>query len=418
MTIITVGDLKFEVEDTVLQQSEYYAGLISSYDKGEIPALILNNDRETAVNYIEYLLRNKKCQLSLYINPNFRLEDNLNYCFYIGDPEYLKLYVDEILEEYTKNKFLIKNLNSDLQRDIYLHFPLPLVPYELRENKSFLTSWLRGKNNNYRFSVDHWESYNYTITYKKDKLQKLHCKYTRYNDKEYSHLITYWSNGNKESENYSCEITTKGTYHDPSYLRDTIVNYEKRWTVNGTIIVDNNSIETRADDELRYNIYVVRRDWTTKGEPASNILIVNHTFHDGVYRAQWYSQTIASEINYTDGDKHGLCRYWHKNGNIREECNYNMGKMHGPFIHYDRFGRKTCQSQSYDDKISGDYISWRYIEDQPVIFYHAIYENDVPVNTIYRHPEYDSEDDSEDESEWSSDDSDITDDSDSNSDTD
>lgn len=119
MVTIVIGDDNFiSIDRDKLKQSEYYSGVLAAFT-GNISALILNNKKELAIDYINFLLGKEL---------NCSLKDNLEYCFYVGDQEYLKRLVIQLLWGYDENKFIIPQLHLDLQRDVYLWFPYPLFP--------------------------------------------------------------------------------------------------------------------------------------------------------------------------------------------------------------------------------------------------------------------------------------------------
>ena len=48
----------------------------------------------------------------------------------------------------------------------------------------------------------------------------------------------------------------------------------------------------------------------------------------------WENGKVLSEIQYLDGKREGVCRYWYKTGQLKSEVMYKNGKMSGAFISY------------------------------------------------------------------------------------
>lgn len=136
MVIVIVGEKRFEVDEGKLRVSEYYSGLLNIFNCNSVPALVINDREHVVIDYVKFLLGE---------TINTCLRDNLEYCFYIGDRNYLKHLVNVLLQDYKGNKAVIPELHPDLQRDIYSLFPLSSVPDKFVNKTSFLDLWLEGK---------------------------------------------------------------------------------------------------------------------------------------------------------------------------------------------------------------------------------------------------------------------------------
>lgn len=61
---------------------------------------------------------------------------------------------------------------------------------------------------------------------------------------------------------------------------------------------------------------------------------------DGYYIEYYRNGNMKSKIEYSDGEKHGECQYFHENGKLRLSSKYKHGKRSGKSTVYDENGKK------------------------------------------------------------------------------
>ncbi|MDZ7848906.1 MAG: hypothetical protein U5L96_20475 [Owenweeksia sp.] len=132
----------------------------------------------------------------------------------------------------------------------------------------------------------------------------------------------------------------------------------------------------------------VQKEYTTYG----NLKIEAHYedgLRSGTFKEYWPKGEIWQEINYKifwiDGQKqslaHGEAKYYHQNGDLSREGNYNQGKEDGLWKSYDNHGGKLLEEKVYKDgKMAGMHIT--YYPNGQIESKAEVYE-DVTVDNVY-----------------------------------
>lgn len=130
---ITAGDKRFFVSKSKLERTDYYRTSLSMFkDEDEIPA----PTTEYAIShYVKFLDRDVEGKKQ-------KLKECFQHYFLIGDSDYLQHCVNKLLNHFSLYKDILTELNSDLQRDIYLNIPLDFVPDQFKKKFSFIDDWI------------------------------------------------------------------------------------------------------------------------------------------------------------------------------------------------------------------------------------------------------------------------------------
>jgi len=124
----------YSVPTDKVMKSDLYGGMLSMCD--DIQCLpVTDAVSEFAVqDYVNFL--NQK------VNKNKQqFKSCLQHCSLLGDKDYLWYTVKQLLTSYTAYKDILEDINPNLKRDIYLHFPLPLIPDVYRDDDKFIYDW-------------------------------------------------------------------------------------------------------------------------------------------------------------------------------------------------------------------------------------------------------------------------------------
>jgi len=133
-TTIQLGN-GYSVPTNEVMKSELYGGMMSVCD--DIDCLpVTDAVSEFAVqDYVNFL--NQKANKTKQ-----QLKSCLQHCSLLGDKDYLWYNVKQLLAMSILNqKDILEGLNDNLLRDIYLHFPLPLIPDVYRDDDKFIREW-------------------------------------------------------------------------------------------------------------------------------------------------------------------------------------------------------------------------------------------------------------------------------------
>jgi len=245
---IVVGDDKYAIERIKLEHTILYGSMLetitsnnnnsssqqinntnnsqdnnSNQDNNIILPVVECVSKEAIEDYIDFLQPSN--------NRNKRLlKECFKHCSIVGDEDYLLYNVKRLLSQYSSYKDILDDLNANQLRDIYLLFPLSLIPNELKENEVFFNSWLKSMQaniNKYSFNgieVDSYCTYKYRFG--------TNIKGTLLSMKGYVNnsldgpQYTWYSSGNKRL----LETYVSGYKNGPI----------KRWAENGVLLLDMN----------------------------------------------------------------------------------------------------------------------------------------------------------------------------------
>jgi uncharacterized protein len=64
-------------------------------------------------------------------------------------------------------------------------------------------------------------------------------------------------------------------------------------------------------------------------------------------------KSLKKQGYYVDGKEQGIWRYYYKNGNIKEEVEYNKGEIVNPYYEWDKNGNKTSVDTGFSTRKTG-----------------------------------------------------------------
>ena len=70
------------------------------------------------------------------------------------------------------------------------------------------------------------------------------------------------------------------------------------------------------------------------------------------------SELIKEELNFKDGILHGLRVSYFKNGQIKRQGFYNIGKYNGTWKGFNELGSQIFEAEYNKDTLNGQFISW------------------------------------------------------------
>ena len=78
----------------------------------------------------------------------------------------------------------------------------------------------------------------------------------------------------------------------------------------------------------------------------------------GIVTESYSSFHLASEINYKDGERDGLSKTWHSNGQLRMTSNYKDGELDGLAKTWHSNGHLDAEVNWKDGKLDGLFKFW------------------------------------------------------------
>jgi hypothetical protein len=156
-----------------------------------------------------------------------------------------------------------------------------------------------------------------------------------YSSKEQYHSEYKW---NRAKNEYTIENRAEGEFIDNKYNGEwTFYHYYGKVYAKGTfknqdsIVIGSSGIPTGDREGLW-------RFWHENGQLIIEKNYVNGNL-EGLYRSWHENGQLQEEGNYLNGEREGLHRFWHENGQLEQEGNYLNGKREG--LH--RFWRENGQ---------------------------------------------------------------------------
>jgi len=153
-------------------------------------------------------------------------------------------------------------------------------------------------------------------------------------------------------------------YPDSEQL-STEVHYHKgrlhgsfrRWSVNGTLIVEGNYVDGRRDG-------ILRTFDRASGRPVSEARFADDQLQ-GTRRRWNESGTLVEEVSYVNGVMHGARRWWYANGQLVRELRYEFERIvDGSYEEFYESGELRGRETYADDLLDGIWV--RYYRDGAV----------------------------------------------------
>jgi len=275
-------------------------------------------------------------------NPDYLLKDELNkpdVTFHNnGRIKSERHYTDGqiLLKEkfYADNGMLCEIVNYKKEGDEYSRQTFDADPKRSGLN---ITYYSNGNVQSQKYFVDgllHWEEKIFSesgellelITYKKGGKNGPH--------------ILYNESGNKISEiNYSENLPHGNAmfFYEDGQLKAT-TQFDGGFQTGGAKVYYRNGIlkiSENLEDDLREGI--------TRTFYESGGIKEEWNFHNGLASGEnkfyYRSGTLFGVKNYEKGKEEGLSTFYHENGNLKEEINYTEGKKDGPNTFYNLHGQ-------------------------------------------------------------------------------
>jgi len=321
MVTMIVGDTKYSIEREKLEHTILYGSLLETIDSDNSNNIVLPVvecvSKEAIEDYIDFLQpsndRNKRL-----------LKECLKNCSIVGDADYLLYNVKRLLVEYTSYKDILDDVNHNLLRDIYLLFPLSLIPDNLKDDGLFFSSWLQSMRiniNNYEFggiTVDLIHTYKYIFGVGARDSNTLMSMKGYLNNVLDGPQYFWYKNGNKKL----LDTYNFGQKHGPSKL----------WSENGVLLLN-----TNIKNGVRHGSH---NEWFESGRKKMSCMY-EYDKLDGAYM-KWEDED-DSDTNQQELIAHLI----YSKGNV---IHVEVNKLHIYFASANNSDNDTDDSDIYDNE--------------------------------------------------------------------
>lgn len=265
---IIVGDKKFSVDKEKIRKGDYYRSVMDMFGGEEVMAP--TGVSETVVSHYAQFLNRKTISKE-------ELKQCFLHYFLIGDKDYLDYCVGELLDNHEFYWDIVNDFHPELKRDIYLKYPLDLIPAEVRDDEIFFKAWLKDV---YDAKYEYGSCHHIIIA------NRRHI---------YLHIISFYDNG----------IKTEFDFRKLKSLESKKANLGFNFVEHGLQLqyYQNGNIKSRCYS--KENKFVgAQKTWFENGAQEME---------------EWYK----------NGREDGLWTQWYQSGRKREEITYQNGKRHG-----------------------------------------------------------------------------------------
>ncbi len=206
--------------------------------------------------------------------------------------------------------------------------------------------------------IEHYKAFS------KESKSELHGKFISYqHNGDIKEILNYkngFKNGKYTIYHSKGQIKERGTFKN-----NLNIGNKQTFSKNGILLKNENFI---IIDNPHYSEFNKKNgDKIQKEIPnvPSKISLL-----DGPAKYYSYKGNIASELQFKNGKKEGLCRQYHqnKNNSLKSEVEYKEGLLYGSFIHFDQDGQIERQGIYYEEIEVGDTI-YKAVYDGEVISY-------------------------------------------------
>jgi len=282
MITLVIGSERYVVPRNRIQQVMLLGSLIDTcYDKSDLgldvkPTITLptpeslGTTKRALDDYVNFLAPNKN-------NDKQLLRECLQQCSLFGDQEYLWYCVKKLLFNYDDYKDLVDDVNDNLKRDIYLHFPYHLIPKLLIDNDIFFYSWVaniaRVTRDDDIICVNQHDKYKYI------------CYYSNNNNvlTSLSYFENYEFEDIKSGIRFVFDCHTGKKIHEVHYYNGAIHGTKIIWYPTG-----NKHLEIQYSHN---KLHGVRTEWYESGRRKSQTHYVNNKRH-GI-DIEWFDADIT-----------------------------------------------------------------------------------------------------------------------------
>ncbi|NGX58787.1 MAG: hypothetical protein K940chlam3_01695, partial [Chlamydiae bacterium] len=188
----------------------------------------------------------------------------------------------------------------------------------------------------------------------------------KYADGKTANIARYDKNGNLKEP--IVEFDESGSKTAEYFLRnDKLHGTYREWFPNDQIKIDYTFVSGKQDG--------VQKEYNERGELILEFhmkngkrhglyqeKLANLNFDQGDYHGiqkRWYPNgQLQSEENYENGEKHGLCRAWYSNGNLAVEGHFVQGKEDGVHKLWGEEGTFIAESSYLNGEYHGRSSEW------------------------------------------------------------
>jgi antitoxin component YwqK of YwqJK toxin-antitoxin module len=150
-------------------------------------------------------------------------------------------------------------------------------------------------------------------------------------------------------------------------------NYREYYP-NGKLFVEGTYKRGRQDGEWTFyfdNGRINRKAFFKAGKPdgsreifrADGTLRAKRQYSDGKRDGAWFTYDATgkkplSEEHYANGKEDGVWKFWHPNGQLKEQISLKQGVRHGGSTQWDDKGEKRFEANFTDGKLHGTATRW------------------------------------------------------------
>lgn len=235
--ILTLDDKHVSVSKNKLKGSDLYGSVMNHYESMQVPTSVA---KEAFDDYVQWITSDKN-------NKKQKLKSCFEHCSLIGHDEYLRHCVQKLLKHYNEYKDVLDELNENVKRDIYLNFPLLLIPDHIRQDLTFLSHWMKNiyyYHNGEEFIVNTMDRYSHTVKYDTDA-----------NNVKYLYSFANFGSGSKR-HGLHLSFHVNGLKAIETNYNHNQVSHERKWSKNGILL----SEYTQIDD-----LVGISRHWYESG---------------------------------------------------------------------------------------------------------------------------------------------------------
>lgn len=352
ITFIVAGkEIIVEINETI--QSQYIKDLMSHYQNVKIS---VPDHYTTIINFYLQFLKAKY----LYFHDAIPLAASFRLASYFLDEKYFHWLLNQSYKLWTEVYPHIKDLPSDIQKEIFLHTPYHFVPWDIMSD-SFFKLWL-DINQGKVITLNGDEEYHTVVEYRNG--YKTFTSFMIIDEEEVGNkYIKTWhlDNGQLKEDlgllNDEKHGLCREWYHDGQLQSEIMYNngdedgVSRTWYNNGNLEYEANYVDG--------NLHGVEREWYTNGQLKFETNYVNGS-ECGV-RAKWFEDGYpSSQEEVVNGGVHGFTRIWHPNSlHVAMEGNKVHGMMDGLWkFYYEEDGQPKSESTYRNDHLCGIWREW------------------------------------------------------------
>jgi len=307
--LIVVGSQVVEVVSDKLLLSEYFSGLIDTFDDQQLIPFPPTYKSVFGI-YLSYLNDDK---VVIIDSNGDKIKSSIELAHYLLDDNFFEFLIPHLLKlGEAKKKSIIDSLANNIQWSLSLYLPLFLVPNKSRHNYKFVCTWLN--KNSARIAMGVGIPYLINTNYVNDRLSSIECVMVVKRKIVKHGVCQQWICATDDSSHHNLDISSNNNNNN-----------------------NNNDMYIISEHNYRYDKQVgCQYDWHNNGVLCQKSYIhVNDRDTNSDYCKRYYDNgQIMLENYYQNNIRSGTWKYWYQSGNLKYEISYYSGAKHGSHLGY------------------------------------------------------------------------------------